>query len=467
MSQSWNPDDRIANGVSQIQTISHRSSPEELLIEMQRRSTLKNQRRMRLTFSLSAACVASLGVAALLLPGKAEASFDKVIRNSKGQKVFYRKEYSMIKSDKWASEATTELWQFANRSVSRTSQRQATMALDPSDRIEQHPFYSETLWINDDATTLCYNPDFHAAMKYDEGHQVAFDLSETLAQMAQEGKVVGPQKEVRAHGGAFDEYRMNMARGSVSIEKTIYVDPKTQLVRFIDMTSHSREDDMIQSTEMRYPDATQLAQEEPKLPAGYPVVKPDEVKKRFEREIKEPVETKVIGGMDITLYGVVIRSPGDIRAITTGGAPRDYQDTTHEMLVLDHPTRLYRNKPWPVGTLMQVPDPTYPADNRKILSTYGIGKRRYVVESSRRAIVGEIPRQITIRVPVWKYDYSHPLDGMGRKVYPSLFVGYVTFKTDKIYEMPGGIANGAAAAQLPNRYGPADPANQVAVASEK
>jgi len=40
------------------------------------------------------------------------------------------------------------------------------------------------------------------------------------------------------------------------------------------------------------------------------------------------------------------------------------------------------------------------------------------------------------------------------------------FKTKKIYEMPGGIANGAAAAQLPDRYAPADPANQVAVGVE-
>lgn len=360
-----------------------------------------------------------------------------------------------------------EQWQFADRQVTRVRQRQATMALVPGDRLEDHAFYGDTLWINPDATTLCYNPDFHAAMKYNEGQQSTFDLSQTLSQIAQEGKIAGPQKGVTAHGGTFDEYELETAQAKTSIKKRIYVDPQSQMVRFIDTIAHSEENDFETSIEMLYPTAAELAQTEPKLPPGYPVVNPDELKNRFTKEIQEPVETKTVGGIKVTLYGVVIRAPGDIRAITTGGAPRDYQDTTHELLVLDHPTWVFRDRPWPVGPLTQIPDPDYRIGNRRVISPYRIAGKEYVVESSRRVIRGEVPKEITIRVPVWKYDRTHPLKGMDRTFYPSRFVGYVTFKTNKIYEMPGGISNGGAAAQLPDRYAPGDPANQVAVGIEK
>jgi len=402
------------------------------------------------------------------------ASLSEVLKKTDLQKVFFTRSHNWLTlDDSHEMESTMSLWQFSNRSVTQSSWRSASPKVDPGATLTTYPPFESILWIYESGKSVGYDPQYHNAMIYHDGPSEHLPAP-SLTSMVQGAKVVESSPGVRAHGGVYDRYIVESTTSTGVMREVCYSDPATGLLRFVDTPRQSRKhldvtngpdgglkqiigqkpDDWFEnSMEIRYPSEAQLEAEAPKVPSDPPPVDQSELRKRFMATIAKPESTKTVGGIQKSLYAVIVRSQGDISVVTRGGAPRS-QDDPHEVEVVGLPTRKFHAQPVYASSPLILADKS--GHPLKFARPRTIEGKEFQVDTTRRILLGKVPRTITVKVPVWRYDTSHPVKAPrnweNSTVYPSKFVGYATFTTDRIFEIPPGIANGAAGAQIPSDF---------------
>ncbi|MDR3690512.1 MAG: hypothetical protein P4L46_14130 [Fimbriimonas sp.] len=462
------PDERIELGVQCLKTAKSFRSAEDFVAPAYRRRAL---RRMRVGLGTGLSLAAGLCVAGyLLLPQRAMASLNAVLDQSNRAAEFMAISHSWNQIRDSEMKGITVTWRRQDYSVMRTSTRICDHRLNPARSLSDAPLDESTLWMERSGGYVAGNARCRQAVSF-QGLPFVFGTSMKVGDWLKVGKLVHSTAHVFAHGGAFDQYVIQTA-GSPGEPMTsiVYADPQSHRIRFVDqplqesheltptadkvtnqwvMAAGPRLNRQQATIEFRYPDQTGLWQNPPPTPKASETVSSDAVKARFLAEIAQPVASVEVGGIKKTLYGVVIEKGGEVVAITTGGAPRDEADP-HELQVLDRQTWHRHSRAPYIGNHQRI-------GKRVIVLPVSIGGRSYIAEASRSGLLApRNPSALTIRVPVWKYDRTHPLANLpGLKpsvFYPSVFVGYATFTTTKIYEMPGGFANANSGASLPSDY---------------
>lgn len=457
MSQSWNPEERLAQGIARVRTMTPSQSNEKVLFEIDSRSQRRAAKRaLHLIVGVSTAAITSIGIGlTVLIPGHARPldmdSFQAVLANTSASPNYYQRRYASVNDGVTASEATTEIWKLSSVTVYRSRERHASPYLEPNDTIGNKPFREMYLWMQDNGEAISYEPMFHYAVKYRRGYPLGDTPASTAVTLAQGGKLVEATRDVPAHGGRFDRFVFDLGEGIDGTRQTVYADSKSHLIRFVDVNRIDRPEVSEATTEYRYDVSDRLALGMPALPKNVPVVSPKDIRQNFEREIKKPLSTQTVNGIKVTFYGVVVRSPGDIRVILSGGAPRDPRDP-HQMVVIGAPSYPFAPQPRLIGSHLTPYTGNAQDGGRQLLGPLLIDKKPYIVESSNRFLLGKVPGWLTLFVPIWKYDKSHPFKGAEETVYRSKFVGYATIRTNKIFEMPEVAAEGAALAELPSQY---------------
>jgi hypothetical protein len=369
-------------------------------------------------------------------------------------------------SDEMVGDVVT--WRRGNLYVKRSANRTCPHELNANKSLADAPLDQSTIWMEKSGRYVVSNNRCEKAVSF-RGLPFTFPTADKIGDWLKFGQLVSSNAGVSAHGGVFDRYIIRTP-GSPGETTTniVYADPKTHRVRFFDIPKHANHEmvptadpstnqwvmapgpgyDWIElSTEYRYPDQAGLWQNPPPEPDNSE--SSDAVRARFLSEIGQPVADQTVGGIKKTLFGIVIESGGEVVAITTGGAPREEADP-HELQIVHQTTWVKHTKAPSVGKVQ-------PLGQRNVIFPVTIGSREYIAEESRVGLLaGQNPKSLTIRVPVWRYDRRRPLSNYpGVKpsvLYPSLFVGYATFTTSKIYEMPGGFGNANSGEKLPSYY---------------
>ena len=198
-----------------------------------------------------------------------------------------------------------------------------------------------------------------------------------------------------------------------------FVDPRTNLVRFGASAEVSSTGDQSNSTtSVDYPTVSEAERHAPNFPSGTRFLRPYDLKTEFDAKIRRPDQTKVIDGIPVSLYGVILFPIGQdgiaAQAVTRGGAEPGF-GSGHPLTILSPNLLSVKDSAW-FGIL------NFP-ENSKSEWPQVIGTEKYLVSTSVNLLT-QAPSRITVRVPVWRLNLSQ---GQPR------FVGYATFTTSKLF----------------------------------
>ena len=256
---------------------------------------------------------------------------------------------------------------------------------------------------------------------------------------------------VRAHAGTFDDYRVRTPgcyQGVLTVD--LYVDPSTHLMRFEDQQNVSPNAEPYRSTSaIEYPNPQEAARAAPEFPAKTRFFTEDEIRKQFLAALKTPEQSCVVGGIRITLYGVLVRPTSDqkgltVDVITQGGPGPD--------ILQDHWVEIEKGPLASEGRLSQpvlnsghahllAPGKSWIAEGVHVCGPVTLGGQDFIVNPANETLP-TFPETLTLRVPVWRSDTSVKLSSTsstttGQTFHPSRFVGYASFVTHRILSDAG------------------------------
>jgi hypothetical protein len=238
-------------------------------------------------------------------------------------------------------------------------------------------------------------------------------------------------RTVQAHGGAFVEYDFENA--ALGESKTrIFVDPTTNLVRFIEGDHRDRNFDYSTTDEYDYPSAAAASADAASIPADVPIRTEEAVSKDFTSAIHRADQTQSLSGVRITLYGVVfVRTSGygDAMEVVTRGGDGQNFSSPHAAEAVGLKTNPLRHAPrTPRQNAIVMDDGTEFVDKPTL-----IDGEPYWINTCDGAVDQKIPGKITIKVPVWRVDRSRTYPTFRGDLHPTKFVGNVVFTTSKIF----------------------------------
>lgn len=211
----------------------------------------------------------------------------------------------------------------------------------------------------------------------------------------------------------------------------IFVDPNSKLVRYSDSSSKATNGDVSRlHTTVDYPNASKTEKELSALLAGTRLRTKKDLIAEFNRRIGQPDQTKSVGGVRVSLFGVVVsRNVPDglnVEVITKGAAGPDY-GSEQQVEILGSPLLATKRLEW-------FPPLSDPQHIRNGFDQVICGKS-YIVDQCNDLLM-QAPSRITVKVPVWRLSPS-TIERDGKIVHPHNFVGYVIFTTSKIFYSVG------------------------------
>lgn len=259
-------------------------------------------------------------------------------------------------------------------------------------------------------------------------------------------------RAVKAHGGVYDDYRITTPgcyQGVLTVD--LYVDPATRLMRFEDQKNVSPyAEPNVSSSAIEYPNAEQASRQAPVFRARTPFLTEDEIRQRFLACLKAPEQSRVVGGIRVSLFGVLLRHTANEKAftadvITQGGAGSDIlQDHWVEIQKgpLSSEERLIRSLGFGHSHII-APGEFFAAQGAHVCGPLKLGGAKFVVNPANQTLA-TFPEQLTLRVPVWRSDTSVSLRSTrsstaSRAFHPSRLVGYATFTTRRIVSDGGDM----------------------------
>jgi hypothetical protein len=414
-----NPDEIIDTGVASLKSELPTRSPSAMAAKACRQASRKSAILRMLVGA--GVCIAVGGVITVAMrPTSAAAALRESASLSEAQPVIHihlDRQDSVRNSESapWPRIPVTDIWRFRDHYV----------------RASGHTLYVAYR----DGRTFGYDDRFSQGFQssYDAGKDKFWTFDGTIGvELAGAHRNPPTVQNTVLHGVRFKDFRWldtDAMRHQTTAD--VYVDPESKLVRRAESVTVSENGDTSHSsTVVEYPTAIDAQRRAPHFPGKLKFWTRGELQAHFDKEIILPDQSKTVGGIRTSLYGVVIypNVPDGlgVDVITRGGAGPDF-GSGHQPEILGAQLLGTKRSAW----LPPMSDPSHVRYGRHAVLRGG----SYIVNQSDD-LLARAPSRITIRVPVWKLGpaTTSPDGKPGRR---HDFVGYVTFTTSKLFTSIG------------------------------
>jgi hypothetical protein len=399
------PEEIIDAGFAALKNATPRRSTAQLLERSNRLAIRARVAKGATGFLAAAAAIVIAAVA--LQPQSALAALKESSRLTASQPIIHMHsesstKYQYLTSPPWPQVPPLDVWRFPDRYV-RKQGHSITVSYKAGKMLSY-----------DDRFATGYLSSYEAAK---DGF---WNFDGTISiELSQPHKTPPEVRSVIKNGKTFTDYEWQDTDGfGHKTTSNILVDPESKLVRFGDDQRVDPSGDVSHGySYVEYPTEEAAKRELPSFPQGLKFRTKDELTNEFNSTIGRPDQAKTIGGIRVTLYGVVIYPyvPDGLGVIVLarGGSGPDYGSS--------NPPEIVGESLLPVKRLDWVNNA---ADQSHVRfgSFPTINGQNYIADKTEDLMV-RAPSRITIRVPVWRQDSVSDHD----------FVGYVTFTTSKIF----------------------------------
>ncbi|MDR3692259.1 MAG: hypothetical protein P4L46_22950 [Fimbriimonas sp.] len=408
------PDEIIETGFAALKEAQPARSPAELVVKACRQTTLATTKKV---VAGSVGCLAIVGICAVAFkPQSALAALAESAKLTAAQPIIHM---HIVRKDvvhdptspPWPPIPVLDVWRFPNR------------------YIRQEGYVTAEL--RRDGTMLAYDNRFPFGTRstYDVKHDRFWEFDGTIG-LEKSGLHRDPPKvhDAILNGHKYTAYVWQDTDGMHHhTTSNVYVDPDSKLIRFSDSDMDSPNGDTSHSTlDLEFPREEASERAAPHFPKGIRFLTGRKVISDFRRTIGHPDQTKMLAGIRVSLYGVVlypnVPDGVGVNVIMQGGAGPDV-GSGHRAEVVGGPRLTVTRSQW----FPAFSDPSHIRPGWHQV----IDGRTYIVSQSDD-LLATAPRRITVRVPVWRLVRS-TIERDGKTVHPRDFVGYVTFTTSKFY----------------------------------